>query len=156
VKLASYFFLILGFLLILIEFFLPSWLIGIIGSVFLVLSIVFFAMHTNSLLAICLYVMGVFLLLSLFIYLMIKGIRKGKFKGIYLNQAQDGYVASEFEKELIGKEGVALTDLKPSGHILVAERRYQAISKAGYVEKGTKIKVIDGAGAHLIVKRMEG
>ena len=76
-------------------------------------------------------------------------------KGIYLSTDQEGYMASEFAKEYIGKSGEALSDLKPSGHILVEEKRIQAVSKMGYIHKGSKIEVIGGEGAHLIVKRKE-
>ena len=78
--------------------------------------------------------------------------KKGKFKGIFLNTAQNGYVASEFAKELIGKKGEAISDLKPAGHILVEGKRYQAVAKIGYIEMGSSIEVIGGEGAHLIVK----
>ncbi len=79
-------------------------------------------------------------------------IKKGKTTGIYLNSAQEGYLASEFDKTLIGKSGEALTDLKPAGHILVEGKRYQAVSKTGYLDKGSKIEIVAGEGAHFIVK----
>lgn len=81
--------------------------------------------------------------------------KTGKAKGFFLDSAQEGYVASSFEKELVGKQGEALSDLKPAGHILIEGKRHQALSKMGYLVKGTKIEIIGGQGAHLIVKKVE-
>ena len=60
------------------------------------------------------------------------------------------------DKDLVGKEGVVSSDLKPSGHILVEDNYYQAVSKTGYIEKGRNIKVIGGQGARLICKEVKG
>ena len=141
-----------GFLLIFLEFFLPGGIIGVAGGVFVVLSIVFFSIQTESFVALTVYIIAVIALLAALVKFSLWRIRKGKVKGIFLNTVQEGYVASEYPKELIGKQGKALSDLKPAGHILVEEKRYQAVSKTGYIVKGSKIEVIGGEGAHLVVK----
>jgi membrane-bound serine protease (ClpP class) len=91
--------------------------------------------------------------LVLVIRLALWGITKtGQKNTIMLEDDQTGFVASSFDKELIGKEGVADTDLKPSGKILLEDKEYQAVSEMGYINKGTPVKVLRGEGAHLIVK----
>lgn len=146
-------FLGVGLLLIFLEFFLPGGILGIAGGVLLVLSIVFFSIGSPSLLYVILYIIGVGILLVLLVKYTLWRIRTGK--GFYLNTAQEGHVASEFSHEAIGKKGEALSDLKPAGHILVEGNRYQAVAKTGYIIKGTKIIVVGGEGAHLIVKKEE-
>lgn len=144
--------LALGLLVIFLEFFLPGGILGVAGGVLLIVSIVFFAMATDSILLIFSYLILNILLLVVLITFTLRYIKKGKTTGIYLNSAQEGYLASEFDKTLIGKSGEALTDLKPAGHILVEGKRYQAVSKTGYLDKGSKIEIVAGEGAHFIVK----
>ncbi len=148
-------FLGLGFLLIFLEFFLPGGIMGIAGAIFLIVSVVLFTMQSSSLVATVLYILGVVFLVLMLIRYALWRIRTGRAKGIFLSTVQEGYVASSFDKELIGKKGEALSDLKPSGHIVIEKKRYQAVAKVGYVVKGSKIEVIGGDGAHLIVKKIE-
>lgn len=148
-------FLGIGLLLIFFEFFLPGGIMGIAGGLLVVISIVFFSTQADSVLFVVLYILGALFFVGLLIRFALWRIRKGKTKGICLNTAQEGYVASKFEEGLIGQEGEALSDLKPAGHIRVKEKRYQAVSQHGYVIKGSKIEVVGGEGAHLIVKAKE-
>ena len=46
------------------------------------------------------------------------------------------------KKELIGKEGIADTMLRPSGNVRIDNELYDAKASYGFIEKGTKIKVI--------------
>lgn len=145
----------IGLLLIFLEFFFPGGILGTIAGVLLIASIVFFALDSQSAMWTFLYTLGIAALVALLVKLTLSRIRKGKFKGVYQNDDQSGYFASSFDKELIGKRGEALSDLRPSGHILVEGKRYQAVLKSGYLEKGSPVEVIGGEGAHLIVKEIK-
>lgn len=146
-------FLGIGLLLIFSEFFLPGGIMGIAGGVLLVLSIVFFAIQSDSLVAVIIFTVVSIVLFGVLVKFALWRIKRGKGgKGLYLDTAQEGYVASKFDGTLIGKRGSALSDLKPAGHVLIEGRRYQAVSKLGYVLKGTSVEVIGGEGAHIIVK----
>lgn len=48
--------------------------------------------------------------------------------------------------------GQTVSDLGPSGFVVVEGKRYQAIARSGYIDKGNAITVIGGQGAHLLVK----
>ncbi len=147
--------LAVGLLMIFFEFFLPGGVMGAAGGVLVVVSIVFYAIHADSILSVVLYILATLFFVGVLIRFALWRIKRGKAKGFFLNTAQEGYVASSFDEKLIGKQGEALSDLKPAGHILVEEKRYQAVSKLGYVIKGSKIEVVGGEGAHLIVKLKE-
>ncbi|NGX55602.1 MAG: hypothetical protein KR126chlam2_01239 [Chlamydiae bacterium] len=152
----SYLLLAVGLLMIFFEFFLPGGILGVAGGVLIVVSIVLFAIHAESLWAILLFVIVALVLLGALVQFALWRIRTGRGpKSLYLHTDQEGYVASSFAKDFIGKEGDALSDLKPSGHILVEGKRLQAVAKIGYIHKGTKIVVIGGEGAHLVVKTKE-
>jgi membrane-bound serine protease (ClpP class) len=55
----------------------------------------------------------------------------------------EGYSSADLSfKNLVGKEGVAETTLRPSGTVIIDNMPYDAKAQYGYIEKGTKIKVI--------------
>lgn len=143
-----------GLFLIFLEFFLPGIVMGTAGSVLLVGSIVFLFLEDLSPLYIALYLVILFaLLIGVIRFALYQVKRTGKKGTIYLQSDQEGFQASHYKKELIGKKGVAASDLKPSGFITINERNYQAVSKAGYIEQGAPIEIIGGQGACYIVKK---
>lgn len=69
-----------------------------------------------------------------------------------LQNDQEGYVPYTPDAALIGKEALALSDLKPSGHIFIEGKEYQAISQSQYIFKGAKVIIIASRSAYFIVK----
>lgn len=63
-----------------------------------------------------------------------------------------GYISSETKYDYLGKEGIAVTDLRPSGIISIDDKRLDSVSEGGFIEKGEKIKVIKVEGSKIIVK----
>lgn len=145
-----------GFLLIYLEFFLPGGVMGVFGSLLLIASVVFFSYQGYGPFWLFVYLLTLAALLFFCIkYALIK-VRKTGSKGtMFLDSDQAGFYASEYDKSLVGKEGVVSSDLKPSGHIKIEDKHYQAVSQTGYIEKGSLIKVIGGRGAYLICKRQK-
>lgn len=147
--------LVAGLLLIFLEFFFPGGILGVIAGGSILASIVLFALETQSFLWTLVYVVVVCTVVALVIKFTTNRILKGKFKGIFQNDDQSGYFASSYDKEMIGKRGESLSDLKPSGHILIEGKKYQAVLRSGYLEKGFPVEVIGGEGSHLIVKEIK-
>lgn len=145
--------LFIGLLLILIEFYIPGAIMGVLGSIFVLVSILLFASQTNSLLAIVFFVLGTLVCVGLLIRFALWRIVRAKPEySIYLNKDQEGYQASSFDREAIGKTGVVLSDLKPGGYILIDGKQHQAISLTGYISKGELVEVVSGQEESLIVK----
>ena len=66
-------------------------------------------------------------------------------RGIFLRAATDkehGYIAGTSRDDLIGMEGVALTDLRPSGTVKVGGERLDVVSDVGFVAKGRAVRII--------------
>lgn len=146
--------LALGFLLVFIEFYLPGAVMGIAGGIFILASLVLFAIQTESPLAIALYIVGIGVAMVLLIKFAIWRIRTAKpQRSIYSNASQNGFQAVSYDHSSIGKKGIVLTDLKPAGFIMVDGKQQPAISQEGYLSKGTKIKVIGGEESNLIVRK---
>lgn len=150
----SFFLLMIGLLLIFLEFYLPGAILGIIGGVMIVLSIILFAIQTQSVWGVIFYSVASIALLLILVKFAIWKIKRNKEgEGIYLGADQEGYVAVSFAKELIGKHGIALTDLRPSGFVLIEEKRLQAVAKVGFIDKESQVTVVGGEGGHLIVTK---
>ena len=56
--------------------------------------------------------------------------------------------------EYLDKEGIALTDLRPSGVIEIGEEKLDALSEGSYIQKGSQIKVVKVEGSKIIVRRL--
>lgn len=148
-----YILLVLGLILVFLEFYLPGAVMGISGGFLIFLSIIFFAMQSQSIFEIILYIVGTVVLLGFLIKFALWRIKNTKPQySIYSSDDQEGYQASEFDSSAIGKKGIVVTDLKPGGHILVEGKRLQAISQSGYITKGSEVIVVGGQEDSLIVK----
>ena len=144
-----------GLLMIYFEFFLPGGLMGAIGSILLIASIFVLVSQNVGPAFLFLYVVALIILLFLGIKFALKSIKKTGKKGtIFLETDQEGFMASRYQKELVGKKGIVSSDLKPSGYVVIEDKYYQAVSKVGYIEKGKKIEIIGGQGSRLICKQI--
>jgi membrane-bound serine protease (ClpP class) len=54
--------------------------------------------------------------------------------------------------ELIGKQGIAVTNLRPSGKIEIDNEIYDCTADGSFIEKGNTVKVIAVTAAYLLVK----
>jgi len=154
---------IIGVILIALEVFvIPGFGIAGIGGITLVMAglvlsmidnIIFdFEFHSSQALVIVLksfvvVSVSIFTSFILSLYLSKKALSSKAFSWIVLNSTQkkeDGFVGvSSKQKDLIGKTGIASTDLHPSGKVEIDDDNYDAISEIGFISKGEKIKIID-------------
>ena len=71
------------------------------------------------------------------------GSRAGR--GVFLRAStskSDGFVAADVRDDLVGHEGVALTDLRPSGTVTVNGERLDVVSEVGFISKGSRVRII--------------
>lgn len=163
----------IGLILIALEIFvIPGFGVAGISGIILVFSglvlsmidnIIFeFEFHTADALSAVLkslLLVSVSVLMSfiLSIYLSKKLLTSSAFSWIVLNstqQKEDGFIGVDTnQKEMIGKSGVAFTDLRPSGKVEIDDEIFDAISEIGFVSKGENIKVIDYKSGQLYVMK---
>lgn len=150
---SPFIFLALGLLLIFFEFYLPGAVLGISGTILVLVSIFLFASEFNSPILTILYILGTGVCIVFLFKFTLKRIVKAKPEySIYSNDDQKNYFASSYDKAAIGKKGIVLADLKPGGYITVDGKQHQAISLTGYLAKGTEVIVVSGDGESLLVK----
>lgn len=146
---------LIGLFFLFLEFFLPGMILGTIGAILLIVSVVLFGLQVSTVAWLLLYFIAVCISVALLIKYTLRYIPKASPGfSIYLNQDQEGYQASKFDATAIGKTGIALTDLKPSGYILVEGKKLGALSQSGYITKDTPVVVLRGQEESLIVRRV--
>ncbi|MEM6362643.1 MAG: NfeD family protein, partial [Bacteroidota bacterium] len=67
-------------------------------------------------------------------------------------QKEEGYISSFYKDDLVGKEGIAKTILRPSGKIIIDGELYDAYTRGNYLNKGDKVIVTSAEGTSLKVK----
>lgn len=79
------------------------------------------------------------------------------FQKIILNEEQsseDGYISAPVFYNLLNKQGIVLSDLKPSGFIVIDGKKYDARSEGQMIKRGENVKVIRIEGSYIIVRRI--
>lgn len=145
----------LGLALIFLEFVLPGAVLGSAGAILILMSLVLLFKQAGNLMLFFMQMVAILSLVGVVIMTALRVIRKTAKKGtLYLESDQQGYVASDFDETQVGKLGVAMTDLRPAGHVLIDGKLLQAVSDSSYVEQGKQIRVLRGQGAVLVVEEV--
>jgi membrane-bound ClpP family serine protease len=133
---------VLGILLLVLDLFLPGIILSLLGTLAMLAGTArAFSIYgvTGGLLA---FFSGV-LLLAVALYVEYGILPKTRFgRRFFLDAAVDGTSQGASNSPvLVGKEGIAITTLMPTGQIEVGGRRYEAQSLDGHIEKGARVRV---------------
>lgn len=146
--------LIAGFVLAGIEMYLPGFgLPGILGGACLILGIIFTAKTIEQGLLMTIIVVCVLLLIMIVILLLFLKVKKKS--SIILDETltgSAGYLDESDLQYLLGKEGIAATDLKPSGKGNFEGIEFDVYSESKYILKGQKIKICSIKNSRLTVR----
>jgi membrane-bound serine protease (ClpP class) len=99
--------------------------------------------------------LGALVAVGLLIFLEFKLLANTSFaKGFFLKNEVSGHSNKvQAEDSIIGKAGVAITRLNPSGKVAIDGQSYQAYSQDGYIESGDSIAVVSQDTFKLIIKK---
>jgi len=147
---------VLGIILIAAEFFLAGGIAGLLGTVAVIGSII---MAGGNLLHMAIsIVIALFLsILAIIIMLKVFGKRMNIFKKLILTDStntESGYVSNVNRLELIGREGVTITPLRPSGTVKVDDERLDVVAEGSFIENNTKVKVVKVEGSRIVVREI--
>lgn len=70
-------------------------------------------------------------------------------------QLDESFKCGSDYSNLVGKTGVAKTDLRPSGTVVIDGKSYDVVTEDGYVVKGTNVKVEEVKSLKILVKPFE-
>lgn len=147
---------ILGLVLVVIEIIVPGFgLPGISGIIFVIVGVVL-AMDSvvNAIFSISI---AIIITTIIVIILVKRGFKSRLFNSIVLTnetKKEKGYLSSEVDEGLISKEGITVSELRPSGFIDIDGERIDVLSDEGFISKGIKIKVVRIEGSKIFVRRV--
>ncbi|PKR79032.1 hypothetical protein CEY16_04585 [Halalkalibacillus sediminis] len=147
---------ILGIVLIVLEIFVPSGILGVIGGG-AILGAMLVAGADLGYMAFSIGIALLIALVGIFILFRKLDFNKGIFGKIVLTDQTTtdlGYVSNSNRMELIGKEGEALTYLRPAGTAVIDDERLDVVSEGGFIAAGTKIKVVKVEGSRIVVREV--
>lgn len=147
---------IAGFILIGIEMVTPGLHApGIIGTACLVVAIFLVSDTIEEGAVITIIVLA---LLGIMLAVILGLLYSGKLKSpIILKEEQNkdkGYISSNDLKHLLGKKGVAITDLRPTGIGNFDGTNLDVLSEGNYIGIGTQLVIDKVQGSKLIVKEL--
>ncbi|MBM4170669.1 MAG: nodulation protein NfeD [Ignavibacteria bacterium] len=154
---------IIGFILLLIEIFvIPgfgvfgiSGIVLMIGSLFLGLLSDFDLIDWDIISFAIIQLAATFVATGVIIFVLLKFLPKSDmFNKLILKEQvaeKSGYASKPTIEHLIGLEGKALTDLRPSGSALIDGKRIDVVTEGDYISNGSKIIVKSVEGSKVVV-----
>lgn len=146
--------LIIGIGLIVTEFFVTGGILGLLGIGAIIGSLFMSGYDLNHMSLSIAIAFIVAIIAGVILYKAI-GMERGFFRRIVLRDrttTELGYVSSVNRLELIGLEGVTVTQLRPAGTASLNDERLDVVSEAGFVEANQKVKVIKVEGMRIVVR----
>jgi len=145
---------IVGFLMLAAEVFVPGLVLGTLGGLCLVGSVALCYAAYGPLLGTAAFaalavlsIVGFFLWLKLFPHTPIG-------KKLMLNRSLDSRNSLP-TPDLIGATGEAVTPLRPAGTAVIQGRRMDVVAESGLIESGQKISVVSQEGIRIVVRRLD-
>ncbi len=147
-----------GVVLLITEMFVPGFGIpGIAGSVLSIAGIVLWARNWEEAMVIALCVILVLIVAFLLVMRSALRGRLSRSRFILTDSVRSGAgYSTDFKPEqLVGREGVAASELRPAGIGLFGPERIDVVSDGDYIKRGSRITVVRLEGRRIIVKQAE-
>jgi len=146
---------VLGFILVIIEMFIPGFgIAGISGIILLVLGVI---QTAESLIQALIILIFILLILGAALTIMLNSAAKGRLnRSLILSDSLNkelGYTGTEDLDFFLDKEGVVTSPLRPSGTADFNGIKLDVVSEGEYIDKDTIVKVIKVEGRRIVVKQ---
>lgn len=152
----------LGVLLLLVElFFLPGFgVAGVLGALALaasvLLSLIGTAPSTGEIMTAVNILIGSMLIIGFVGWQLLRRLPEDRRARQLLHREELtrelGYVSAQSRDDLIGKEGMAITDLRPAGTARIGEERLDVVSEGPWIAAGTTVRIIRAEGYRHVVE----
>ena len=153
--------LIIALVMFVIELFTPG--VGVAGATGLLALIAVIVMQLGwGHPRVALYIIAIALLLIILgLIWIIRSFQRGRLSKSFLvlKEHSDGTSVPEVaaaKNELLGKTGIALTTLRPSGIAEIDGKRVDVMTAGSFIQKGETITVIKAEGIHILVRAGAG
>jgi len=147
---------VVGLGLLIIEGVVPGFGLPGIGGIIFVLAGTVLAMQDLSTAFLSLSI--AIIITALVTTIMIKmGYRSKLLSKVILSNKLDGdkgYLSTTSMHDMMDKEGVTLTELRPTGFITIDDVKYDVLAESGFISKDIKVKVVKVEGSKIFVRRI--
>jgi len=149
-----------GVVLMAIEIFvIPGFgIVGVMGLVSMIISL-FWAFGIENIESAS-YVIGASLLGAIVTMILLTCYvlpKSSMFKKLTLSattETTEGYTShKERDSHLVGEIGIAKTDLRPSGTMVIDSKKYDVLTDGEYINKGEEVKVVGTKGIQILVEK---
>ncbi|SIT82390.1 NfeD family protein [Edaphobacillus lindanitolerans] len=148
---------VLGIGLLVAELFVSGGILGVAGAAAVVGGIIMaggdpLVMGVSVAIALVIMVMGMVILMKFF------GKRLHLLSKLVLMDSTDtesGYVSNKNRLELIGRKGVSLTALRPSGAVRLDNEMLDVVTEGSFIEKDKEVQVIKVEGSRIVVREVK-
>ena len=147
---------VIGFILLIAEFFVPGGILGVVGGALMVMSLIFAGesvthMVLSIIIAMIIAIVGMVIIMRFF------GKKLQVFNKLVLRDAttsEEGYVSNENRIELIGKVGQTLTALRPAGVVQVDNERLDVVSEGTFIDAHKQVTIVKVEGSRIVVREI--
>lgn len=150
--------LVLGFVLLGAEIYVPGGILGVLGGLALLGAIIvgFKVEHFGTQGGIIsAFIILITVIAGLFFWIRYFPDTPVGRKLSLANNESDFKADDSGNRDLLDCEGVAVNNLRPSGIATIDERRIDVVADGSWIEKGARLKVIDVSGNRVVVRRLE-
>ncbi len=143
--------ILIGVVLLVAEIFIPSFgITGLIGIVSILAGVIFTADTFIGGLLLFTVILIVAVILMYIAYRIVSSVKSP----LVLKEAIEDEKPNEKLEFFVGKEGVALTPLRPSGTADFDGVRLDVLTRGNFIEKGSKVTVEEINGKKILVKQL--
>lgn len=143
---------VVGLIMVLSETLMPGIIMGIIGALCIIASVGLAYFHPdikNPTLAFTELAIALVLVPAAF-YFAIKRLKLSQ----VLDEASGVDAFSEDHSSMLDKTGEALTDLRPSGTVMIDNRKFDVLTTGESISKGTSVRVTEVSGNRIVVRAL--
>lgn len=146
---------ITGLILIIIEIIVPGFGLPGISGILLLGAGVVVAMDSF---VVAIYSIAIAVFITIIVtYILVKlGMKNKRFNKIVLKTKlndESGFLADHSKEEYLGKTGITITELRPSGFIEIDGKKLDGLSMGEFIDKEVQIEVSKVEGSKIFVRR---
>ncbi|GEL78320.1 NfeD family protein [Tenuibacillus multivorans] len=148
--------LLVGLICIVLEIFVPSGILGIIGGGAILGALLVSGADMGHMA----FSIGIALLVAIILSIVLfrkLDFNKGFLSNFILTEAtntESGFVSNENRMELIGRRGQALTYLRPSGTGVFDGERLDVVSEGSFIARDANIEIVKVEGSRIVVREV--
>ncbi|MCK5114254.1 MAG: hypothetical protein KAR11_05780 [Phycisphaerae bacterium] len=145
--------------LMLLEIVTPSFGVLLVMAIGAIIGAAYYGFRISPLAGALVLLLGL-MSIPLYLFMMMKILPKSPLGHLlFLRKPKDATAEGTPEvsklQQLVGKTGIAETELRPSGKISVDGQRVVALAEHELIEKGQKVIVIKAGGTDVVVRKTE-